>query len=248
MSELEQVLRLAQVAILNPRLDPSTLLALGAAPAGLSSLSFSPNAIDLHICGPDLPELSIVDLPGSINVAPDESEQHLVSLIEKLIKSYVKDEKAQILLVASMDQDLETSTAFRFVRSSKAEPRSMGVLTKPDLAGRARFEYLRHILQGKSFPLDKGWFVTKNCTQEELDDQMSHSEARKQEEDFFARVPWCSNFSDYADRFGTKNLQSALSHRLVEHIEAELPGKYILCPLSARSSGADFSCLCAFHN
>lgn len=234
-SELEQVLRLAQVAILNPRLDPNTLLALGAAPDGLSSLSFSVNAIDLHICGPELPELSIVDLPGSINVAPDDREQHLVGLIEKLIKSYVRDEKAQILLVASMDQDLETSTAFRFVRSSKAEPRSMGVLTKPDLAtGQARFNYIRRILEGKNFPLGRGWFVTKNCTQEQLDDNMTHGQARKQEEDFFTRVPWCTNLADYGDRFGTKNLQSTLSHRLVEHIEAELPGKHIVlisCPV-----------------
>ena len=226
-SDLERVLRLAQVAILNPRLDTTLLLRHGAANIanGPSALTFSLNTIDLEISGHELPELSMVDLPGSINVAPDESEQHLVKTIEKLIKTYVGEPNALILLVASMDQDLETSTAFRFVRDSKALGRSLGVMTKPDLLTKGRFEHIRRILNGEVFKLGLGWHVTKNAPQEELDRGITHAEARELEEQFFTEAPWGTTLLDHADRFGTKNLQDVISHRLVEHIEQELPSK-----------------------
>ena len=222
-NDLEHTLRLAQIAILNPQLDAATLLHVGP-PTTAQGHSFSPNQIDLRISGSDLPELSMIDLPGSINVAPDESEQHLVGLIERLIKTYVKDEKALILLVASMDQDLETSTAFRFVGNCKALGRSMGVLTKPDLLTTGRFDHVHRILSGNVFKLGHAWHVTKCSTQEDLDRAVTHLGAREAERAFFERDPWSSDLADYGERFGIKNLQNAISHRLVAHIEDELPG------------------------
>lgn len=227
-ADLGRVLQLAQVAILNPTLDPSTVLQTGA-PSTMRSLSFSYNPIELCIARHELPELSMIDLPGSINVAPNETEQHLVVLIEKLIKAYVRDEKALILLVASIDQDLETSTAFRVVggcKGTNALGRSMGVLTKADLFlnTKSRVEHVRQTLAGEKFKLGNGWFVTKNSSQEELDRSITHVEAREREAEFFGGVPWSANLVDFVDRFGTTHLQDAISHRLVDHIESELPG------------------------
>lgn len=225
-AKLGDMLRLAQIAVLNPHLDPATLLHVGPPDQSNLALSFSFNAIDLHITGEDLPELSIVDLPGSVNVMPDQSEAHLVGMIEKLIKDYVKDEKALILLVASMDQDLETSTAFRLIGSCKAIERSMGVMTKPDLLVKGRFEYIRKVLNGETFKLGFPWYIAKNSTQEDLDQNITHLEARRLEKDFFEQAPWSSHLAEFKDRFGTKQLQNAISRRLVQHIENALPGTY----------------------
>lgn len=228
-TQLEHVLRRAQIAILNPHLDPAAVLQLSGfdtdTTTHLQSLSFSVNPIELYISGEELPELSITDLPGSINVAPDESEQHLVGLVEKLIKEHVNDEKALILLVASMDQDLETSTAFRFVGNCKALARSVGVLTKPDLLNRSRVEHVSRILSGKVFKLGNGWFVTKNLSQEELDRSMTHTEARDLEKRFFEGDPWSSSLANHQASFGTRQLQDTISSLLVSHIERELPGE-----------------------
>lgn len=226
-ADLERVLRLAQIAILNPKLDPVTVLHFGGPPDN-HALSFSLNAINLYISGDQLPELSVVDLPGSINVAPNESEQHLVGMIEDLIKRYVNDDKALILLVASMDQDLETSTAFRLVGGCKALGRSTGVLTKPDLLGTAkdRINNVKRTLNGSVFKLGGSWFVTKNSSQEDLDRGVTHQKAREQEASFFLRHPWSTELVDHEHRFGTKNLQDCISHRLVEHIGNELPGEF----------------------
>lgn len=235
-ADLDRVLQLAQTAILNPTLDPAALLTNGAPPPPTArSLLFSYNPIELRISGEELPELSMLDLPGSINVAPDEDKQHLVKLIEKLIGAYVKNEKALILLVASMDQDLETSTAFRLVLACKALPRSMGVLTKADLFTNStkQIERVRQTLSGEKFKLGNSWFVTKNSSQDELDNRITHLEARERETEFFrCGVPWSTELVAHSDRFGTKKLQDAISHRLVEHIESELPGMYSMFSIS----------------
>lgn len=56
----------AQLAILNPQLDdanfPQTFLT--ASPPTISAISFSENTIVLKVSGPEVVDLSFVDLPG----------------------------------------------------------------------------------------------------------------------------------------------------------------------------------------
>ena len=220
--ELGHILRLAQMAILNPSLDAIDIRDSD----GLNvrtSLPFSPNTISIEVSGPGLVELSLVDLPGSINVAPDEDEQYLVEFIEKLMKRYIREEKTLVLLAASADQDLDNSTAFRHVRTCKALPRTMGVLTKPDLLSKARLPFLISVLKGEKFQLGNGWFVTKNLSQEELDEERTWSQARELEEQFFSHAPWSEVRDAFPECFGTPMVQEAISKLLTGHIVAELP-------------------------
>ena len=215
---LEHALRLAQIAILNPQVKPAEILRANNPDMG-SSVHFSPNVVSLEIEGADLPELSLFDLPGSINVHPDESEQHLVGFIDKLIRNFVRDEKALILLTCAVNSDVETSKAFGLIRASKALNRCMGVLTKPDLVTRGRNMQIGRMLNDETFKLGNGWFVTKQLSQEEVDNNVSHSQAREREEAFFdTQDPWNSSLRDFAARFGISNLQDSLSHKLTEHI------------------------------
>lgn len=72
--ELEARLRRAQLAILNPSVLPESFLeesfdplklAKGAAPLGSSEqLEFSSNVVCVNVVGPNVPDLSFVDLPG----------------------------------------------------------------------------------------------------------------------------------------------------------------------------------------
>ena len=226
-SELENALRLAQNAILNPQIAPNAvLLANDVEMASNSKISFSPNIIGLEISAPELPEISLLDLPGAIAVAENTSEQHIVPFVETLITSHVSDEKALILLTIAANQDTDTSNAFRFVRGVKAECRCVGVLTKPDLFTKSRQNTDRMIrtLNGKMFELGNGWYVTKQLSSEELDQNVSYAEARRREEAFFTRQePWCTALADFSEQFGIPRLQDALSHKLTEHILNELP-------------------------
>ena len=171
--DLGRALRLAQVAILNPHIRPADILQTDEAKLPTKNAQgFSSDIIHLEICAPGLPELSLVDLPGVINVAPNEEDQHLVKFTEALTKRYAGDPKAIVLLAVSADQDVDTSTAFRFLYACGAVQRTMGVrhspvmyfhteadhrfekvLTKPDLLTRARHHLVHGVLSGKKFKL-----------------------------------------------------------------------------------------------
>lgn len=106
-SELEAMLRKAQLAILNPRDDPQKFVGIDLASVSLPrQVPFSPNVISLEIQGPNLPELYFYDLPGSINVIEDGEDPNLVQMIEDLVSTYLRDEKCLILLACGADQDV----------------------------------------------------------------------------------------------------------------------------------------------
>jgi hypothetical protein len=156
-SELETMLRRAQLAILNPGLDPMTFLSINLASEALPrQVPFSSNVVGPEMHGPNLPELYFYDLPGSINVIEDNEDPALVDMIEKLVTNYIKDEKCLILLACGADQDVETSTTFRFIKKCQATKRCAGVLTKADLLPPGKFPYIQEILSGNKFTLQHG--------------------------------------------------------------------------------------------
>lgn len=222
--DLEDVLRRAQVAILNPYTDPATYLYNSEALSESVEVEFSPNVISLEVSGPDLPELSFYDLPGAINATAKDEDQYLVGFVEKLVKNYVGEEEALILLACSMDVDLETSTASKWVREMKATKRCMGVLTKPDIMDRSRWPTIDKVLRGNGFSLGLGYFVTKQLSQIELDSGITHGAAREREQQFFeGNEPWCTIFATFKDKIGIPNLQVAISRELAVHIKNSIP-------------------------
>ena len=75
-SELEEMLRRAQLAILNPSLPADSLvdfdtnsLEPGERPPGSTrQLQFSNNVVCLDISGPDVTDLAFIDLPGTLGL------------------------------------------------------------------------------------------------------------------------------------------------------------------------------------
>ena len=226
-SQLEDALVRAQLAILNPSYDCASFQKGCKLPIGTQTpqVGFSPNSIHLEIEGPDLPELSFIDLPGAINVHRNPNEQYLVPFIEQLVKCYLRDEQALVLLTISADQDVENSTSFRFVQQCGAVDRCMGVLTKPDLVTSNRVGLVRSVISREEFQLGNAWYVTKQLSPEELEFEadLAHATARQREEAFFSQRPWSTHFVGLEQRFGIVNLQGAISHKLTDHILAALP-------------------------
>ena len=218
-SLLEHYLRLAQTAILNPSVDPAEILKANEPGSFLTNqLAFSPNVVALEVAGEDLPEVSLVDLPGAINVSGADNGQHLYGFVEFLLKSYLSDIKTLVLLVLELGRDFENTTAFRFVRECKAVSRCTGVLTKADLMTSSNLRVVE-LLSSKDFKVGHGWFVTKQLSQEELNTNIPYCEAREREQAFFAtQKPWTTSLADFKDKFGIPKLQDAISHRLKEHI------------------------------
>ena len=81
----------------------------------------------------------------------------------------------------------------------------VGVLTKPD------YVQTQETAQWTSLIVKKGYHVVMNHP----DTEMGHADARAKEREFFqSKEPYATELSHYRSRFGTLNLQTALSVKL----------------------------------
>ncbi|KAJ7274479.1 P-loop containing nucleoside triphosphate hydrolase protein [Mycena haematopus] len=128
----------------------------------------SPDPIDLRIYSPNVPDLTLIDLPGYIQLAsldqPDSLKEKIASLCEKYIR-----EPNIVLAVCAADVDLANSPALR--ASRKVDPlglRTIGVITKMDLVPP---EQGASILAGNRYPLHLGYVgvVTKGIKRSKKD-------------------------------------------------------------------------------
>lgn len=114
----------------------------------------SDDPIRLSIYSPNVPDLSLTDLPGYIQVSgldqPPELKQKIADLCDKYIQA-----PNIILAISSADSDLANSTALR--ASRRVDPRgerTIGVVSKMDLVEPKRGAT---ILDDKNYPLRLGY-------------------------------------------------------------------------------------------
>lgn len=115
-----------------------TLTELNLAVSAEECISDQP--IELKIYSPNVPDLTMVDLPGYIQVATIDQPPILKEKISNLCEKYIQGtfkltaEPNIILAVCSADVDLANSEALR--ASRRVDPlglRTIGVVTKMDL-------------------------------------------------------------------------------------------------------------------
>jgi len=93
----------------------------------------SDDPIQLRIYSPNVPDLSLIDLPGYIQVVAEDQPPELKQKISDLCDKYIQPPNI-ILAISAADVDLANSTALR--ASRKVDPRgerTIGVITKMDL-------------------------------------------------------------------------------------------------------------------
>jgi replication fork clamp-binding protein CrfC len=89
--------------------------------------------IQLRIYSPNVPDLSLIDLPGYIQVVGSDQPPELKQKIADLCEKYIQSPNV-ILAISAADVDLANSTALR--ASRRVDPRgerTIGVITKMDL-------------------------------------------------------------------------------------------------------------------
>lgn len=232
-SQVPYVLRMAQLATLNPSQPYENYLPGVANPDLGFQVEFSPNIIRLDISGPGLPSMSFYDLPGVISVHELAEDQYLVELVKNLVMDYIQDRNCINLLTLPMTDDPSNSNASVLIRRATAEARTVGVLTKPDRIqhGESLSQWAQ-ILENKRFLLGLGYFVVKNNP----DPLVDHPIARTEEEEFFRNPPWSTDLKQFRNRFGTFQLQAFLSERLAAQMKARLVWRFQLLLILADTS------------
>ncbi|KAB8360731.1 hypothetical protein FH972_024466 [Carpinus fangiana] len=114
----------------------------------------SDDPIQLRIYSPKVPDLSLIDLPGYIQVSGYDQPTELKQKIADLCEKYIKPPNI-ILAISAADVDLANSTALR--ASRRVDPRgerTIGVITKMDLVDPQRGQDL---LTDRKYPLRLGY-------------------------------------------------------------------------------------------
>ena len=114
----------------------------------------SDDPIQLRIYSPNVPDLSLIDLPGYIQVSGYDQPTELKQRITELCDKYIQPPNV-ILAISAADVDLANSTSLR--ASRRIDPRgerTIGVITKMDLVDPERGA---SILNDKKYPLRLGY-------------------------------------------------------------------------------------------
>jgi dynamin-like GTPase MGM1, mitochondrial len=119
-----------------------------------ASQCVSDDPIQLRIYSPNVPDLSLIDLPGYIQVTGSDQPAELKEKITELCEKYIQAPNV-ILAISAADVDLANSTALR--ASRRVDPRgerTIGVITKMDLVDAERGLGL---LTDRKYPLRLGY-------------------------------------------------------------------------------------------
>lgn len=185
----------------------------------------SDDPIRLSISSPNVPDLSLIDLPGYIQVVGQNQPLQLKQKISELCDKYIQAPNV-ILAISAADVDLANSTALR--ASRRVDPRgerTIGVVTKMDLVDPTRGAA---ILNDKQYPLRLGYVgvVSRAPTTSALfkkGDNNLTTAITKNENAYFSSHPL--EFGPTSDvAVGTSTLRKKLMHVLEQTMSASLQG------------------------
>lgn len=185
----------------------------------------SDDPIQLRIYSPNVPDLSLIDLPGYIQVTSSEQPPELKQKIAELCERYIQPPNV-ILAISAADVDLANSTSLR--ASRKVDPRgerTIGVITKMDLVDPHRGVDL---LTDKKYPLRLG-YVGVVCKMPQAIPKLFHRGSGtnmtnaivKNEAAYFSSHPEEFGAESHLD-VGTTNLRKKLMHVLEQTMAASL--------------------------
>lgn len=174
----------------------------------------SNDPIQITIRSPKIPDLSLVDLPGYIQIEAADQPTELKQKIRELCNRYLEAPNI-ILAISAADVDLANSAALRAAKMSDPKgERTIGVITKLDLVDPER---AKKTLLNKKYPLKMGYVGVITKAPHEVNSNSLFS--RKKLNGFQAYVAqqnyefnyFKSNKDDfYGTTTGTKNLKKKL--------------------------------------
>jgi len=192
--------------------------------AGKNS-NISDKPIYLKIYSKDIPNLTLIDLPGLTMVACTDRGQpsDIKDKIRTLIGKYINSSKTIILSVMPARTDLEADIALDLIKEYDPKGlRTIGILTKVDLMNDNTdiSDYLSNNIS-KDLQLYYGYYAVRNRTTIETN-KISILEGFQKEKLYFENHPIYGNMKDKS-HLGIPNMTNKISDILVHKIKKNLP-------------------------
>ena len=187
----------------------------------LGSRAFSEDILRVEVSGPTQPQLTVVDLPGLIHSENKKQSARDVSLVHKLVESYMKSERSIILAVVSAMNEFANQIVLKKARDVDPEgERTIGIITKPDTlrVGTTLEREFLALARNEDVKFERGWHVVKNL---DLGAGEGETKDRDSEESLFFEK---SNFKSLPpSSVGISSLRHRLSQVLFDQVRSELP-------------------------
>ncbi|NWV33960.1 MX protein, partial [Grantiella picta] len=204
-SEVDRAIRQAQDTVAGPR---------GA---------ISGELISLEVRSPDVPDLTLIDLPGIARVAVGDQPKDIGDQIKMLLKRIIGCKETINLVVVPCNVDIATTEALKMAQEvDPSGERTLGILTKPDLVDRGTEESIINILQNRVIPLKKGYMIVKCRGQQDIHNKMSLAAAIQLEKKFFESHTHFRIIMEEG-KATIPHLAEKLTNELVKHIIKTLP-------------------------
>ncbi|KAK0499139.1 P-loop containing nucleoside triphosphate hydrolase protein [Armillaria luteobubalina] len=224
-AEVEERIRRAQRAILNPNRRSTEFLEGDDEDLSENQVSFSTNCVSLQISGPGVADLSFCDLPGLIASVGSTGNKGDINLVKTLVESYISKPSCLILLTVACETDFENQGAHHLAKTHDPEgKRTIGVLTKPDRIAPGDETGWLNFIRNEREPLENNWYCVKQPSSSDIKNGITWAEARTKENEFFSMTtPWAELDPMYQRYLRTVNLVERLSNILSDLISKRLP-------------------------
>ncbi|XP_072708285.1 interferon-induced GTP-binding protein Mx-like [Ciconia boyciana] len=185
--------------------------------------AISGELISLEIQSPDVPDLTLIDLPGIARVAMGDQPKDIGEQIKMLLKKIIGCKETLNLVVVPCNVDIATTEALKMAQEvDPSGERTLGILTKPDLVDRGTEESIVNIIRNRVIPLKKGYMIVKCRGQQDIQSKLSLATAIQQERKFFETHKYFSILLEEG-RATIPHLAEKLTNELVRHIIKTLP-------------------------
>lgn len=187
---------------------------------------FAEDVLIIEKHGPDLPILSLMDLPGLFQGESADQDERSREIVARMVEKQVRLKNNVVLLVISAKTGFVNQTVVRTFQNVLKDDeglrdRAIGVMTHPDEAGDL-FEQMQGVINNglDTLKLKHGWYVVRNQNKGDREKSESLDDRDRKEEDFFNELAW-QQVSE--ERKGIRNLRVTLKNSIWTRIQDSLP-------------------------
>ncbi|XP_073440833.1 interferon-induced GTP-binding protein Mx2-like, partial [Dendrobates tinctorius] len=183
----------------------------------------SQELITLQVESPNVPDLTLLDLPGITRVALPNQPPDIGQQIKRMIRKYIERQETINLAVVPSNVDIATTEALEMAREvDPSGERTLGILTKPDLVDKGSEPDVVSVVRNLVYTLKKGFMIVKCRGQSEIQNNTSLETALQNEQAFFEDHEHFGVLLE-EERATIPLLAEKLTVELVEHISRTIP-------------------------
>nr|AND80529.1 interferon-induced Mx protein [Schizothorax richardsonii] len=202
-------------------IENSVLYAQGVLAGNGEGISHEMITLEIQSC--NVPDLTLIDLPGIARVATANQPKDIDKQIKDLIEKFIQRQETINLVVVPANIDIATTEALQMAfKVDSTGERTLGILTKPDLVDKGAEKTVVRTVNNEVIQLKKGYMIVKCRGQNDINDRLDLVKALEKERHFFDEHAHFRSLLEEG-KATIPRLAERLTKELFEHIIKTLP-------------------------